>query len=53
MKRPSLVEAVKSLLDEQSLGVRKALGEVKTVFKSKFCIKLFAYLWEIVCRIFL
>ena len=27
-KRPLLVEAVNSLLDEQSLGVRKALSEV-------------------------
>lgn len=33
-KRPSLVEAVKSLLDEQSLGVRKALSELIVVMAS-------------------
>ncbi|KAF8005603.1 hypothetical protein BT93_K0021 [Corymbia citriodora subsp. variegata] len=33
-KRPSLVEAVKSLLDEQSLSVRKALSELIVVMAS-------------------
>ncbi|KAA8518672.1 hypothetical protein F0562_016146 [Nyssa sinensis] len=33
-KRPSLVEAVKLLLDEQSLGVRKALSELIVVMAS-------------------
>ncbi|XP_031501558.1 protein SHOOT GRAVITROPISM 6 isoform X2 [Nymphaea colorata] len=34
VKSPSLVEAVKSLLDEQSLGVRKALAELIVVMAS-------------------
>ncbi|KAK4789666.1 hypothetical protein SAY86_016970 [Trapa natans] len=33
-KRPSLVEVVKSLLDEQNLGIRKALSELIVVMAS-------------------